>query len=433
MLKLYSLLFNLLKKVLRLLGMLGNKSVNQRISFENKNHNDPNSKSYKLDKIVAKIAIEVASEGELEQIMPLIRNYFCAKNNIELIYSSESVEERIQSLHLQYPGQLRSLRLPVISEQTIYGGQNIEDWVTAKKLIIVRYDFYPSLLKIAKSSEVESILVWATFTQYYKSLNVFKRYFLTTIYQCFDKIVFATPRDEQFVKKLNLNSYEGKQFDFRPANIIYRLEHAKETIRKKDLALMKLAELIESYPDDKRVIFGSLWASDVGDENENIDYSSAIHCVIPHKISGNDKENLLASIKTFWGNPKIYEINENSIEEDVNNLIDGHKDNPGIVVINLKGVLVELYPLFCRAYVGGGFEVSIHSLFEPFMAGCNIVCGPQVHRSSEYDLIYEYSPDSIKVVNKNSNMIKFIMGLNFNKNNFKNFNTEKYNEIIEWI
>ncbi len=39
------------------------------------------------------------------------------------------------------------------------------------------------------------------------------------------------------------------------------------------------------------------------------------------------------------------------------------------------------------AYVGGGFETSIHSVLEPLISGADrISCGPVNHRSTEFDI-----------------------------------------------
>ena len=62
------------------------------------------------------------------------------------------------------------------------------------------------------------------------------------------------------------------------------------------------------------------------------------------------------------------------------------------------GVLLEAYTFFGTAFVGGGHGRSIHSVLEPFLAGCNVFCGQKTHRSTEYDLVADISPSSIFVV-----------------------------------
>src|SRR5690606_14635757 len=67
-------------------------------------------------------------------------------------------------------------------------------------------------------------------------------------------------------------------------------------------------------------------------------------------------------------------------------------------LLEQPGRLLELYPQFNFAYVGGGFGRSIHSVLEPLLAGCWSVCGPRIHRSTEFDLGQELLPGQLKVV-----------------------------------
>ena len=62
-------------------------------------------------------------------------------------------------------------------------------------------------------------------------------------------------------------------------------------------------------------------------------------------------------------------------------------NKPGVILINLKGVLCELYKFFAISFVGGGHGVSIHSVMEPYIAGSRIFCGPKVFRSTEFQFI----------------------------------------------
>jgi 3-deoxy-D-manno-octulosonic-acid transferase len=47
------------------------------------------------------------------------------------------------------------------------------------------------------------------------------------------------------------------------------------------------------------------------------------------------------------------------------------------LLVDVMGVLVELYPLADWAFVGGGFGKGIHSTVEPAVSGLRIACGPE--------------------------------------------------------
>ena len=71
-----------------------------------------------------------------------------------------------------------------------------------------------------------------------------------------------------------------------------------------------------------------------------------------------------------------------------------------VVILQMGGVLCELYSLFKASYVGGGYERSIHSVLEPFFSNNLVVTGPLISRSTEFDLAHEIAPLEIHVLKK---------------------------------
>ena len=129
-------------------GMLISKLTSwgrNRAKFERKNFSDPHSRPFKAD-----IAFEVSSEGELEQVYPLLEYFLKEGTAVELIYSSESVEMKCQKLAQKYPQHLRIFRLPLLTHFffNFLGGQSLKSWMSAPILILCRYDFYPQLLSL---------------------------------------------------------------------------------------------------------------------------------------------------------------------------------------------------------------------------------------------------------------------------------------------
>ncbi|HRP70728.1 MAG TPA: glycosyltransferase N-terminal domain-containing protein, partial [Turneriella sp.] len=54
-----------------------------------------------------------------------------------------------------------------------------------------------------------------------------------------------------------------------------------------------------------------------------------------------------------------------------------------VLIVDSLGVLPHLYPLADVAYVGGGFEGSVHSVIEAALAGVAVVTGPFIQNSAE--------------------------------------------------
>ena len=86
-----------------------NPWLRRRKKFEDKNHTDELSISFLKTGRKADIAFEVSSEGELEQIRPVLLQALDEKLNVELVYSSESVEKKCVSLASRYKENLRKL------------------------------------------------------------------------------------------------------------------------------------------------------------------------------------------------------------------------------------------------------------------------------------------------------------------------------------
>jgi 3-deoxy-D-manno-octulosonic-acid transferase len=309
--------------------------VRKRLSFERRNFSDATASKFSIP---ADLAFEFSSEGEFQQVLPLITDALNAGKRIELIYFSPSVERGVRELCEKHPEQLRSLRYPFLT-----GG--ILNWITSRKLILVRYDLFPEFL----SYTGELLMVWVSFKKERsrgKSVSGWKKEFLKRA----TTIIYATTEDARTGKELG---FPGEAFDFRIEQIHRRLESKEEKFQSIFPEYKTLD--FEKFPREKRLIVGNAWPSDLillADLPEDI-----YILVVPHKLE-----------------PEIISAFEKHLGKKA-------------VVLSKKGVLCELYADFGYAYVGGGFETSIHSVLEPLISGADqISCGPLHHRSTEFDI-----------------------------------------------
>ncbi len=309
--------------------------VRERLSFERKNASDSSNRKFSTR---ADLAFEFSSEGEFQQVLPLITDALLAGKKIELIYFSPSVEKGVKDLCDKYPEQLRSLRYPLLT-----GG--ILNWITSHKLILVRYDLFPEFLYYTG----ELNMVWVTFKKERsrgKNISGWKKQFLKRS----TTIIYATAEDARQGKEMG---FPGESFDFRIEQIKRRLAGKEEKFAKIFPEYQSLG--IEKFPREKRLIFGNAWPSDLILLDKLPDDFYIL--VVPHKLE-----------------PEIISAFEKHL-------------GTRAVILNKKGVLCELYADFSRAYVGGGFETSIHSVLEPLISGADqISCGPINHRSTEFDI-----------------------------------------------
>lgn len=349
------------------LFLFWNSKVESRERFEKKNKFEYLAQSFKEWNESADLCFEFSSEGEFQQVAPLIDDALKAGKKIELIFFSPSVEKAVMKLAKEHSRQIRYLRYPLVRIFPFLGRRSLNHWVTAKTLIMVRYDLFPDLLLWSMKRGHELRIIWMTFKKERsrgRTPSLWKRLFLKYA----NRIVYAGARDQEQAYSLGL---KGGVFDFR-------IEQIKRRMNRKET---KFSENFKLYPPfklhvdkfSKRIILGNAWPSDLfllRDLPE--DY---LLVIVPHQLSSEMitlfKEGLDALGREF------FELTASTAS---------YKE-ASTVLVNMKGILCELYADFPFAYVGGGFEGSIHSVLEPLVAGpAQISCGPFHHRSTEYDI-----------------------------------------------
>jgi len=75
-----------------------------------------------------------------------------------------------------------------------------------------------------------------------------------------------------------------------------------------------------------------------------------------------------------------------------------------VIFVTEPGLLCDLYPFFDLCFVGGGFGKGIHSVLEPYIGGCDVLCGPNVSRSSEFSFIKGINPTKVTSLNLSSKL-----------------------------
>ncbi|MBT3237039.1 MAG: hypothetical protein HN353_13870 [Bdellovibrionales bacterium] len=383
--------------------------LKNRKKFEDKNLSDPASCSFKMSGLQADVTFHISSEGELEQVRPLIDYYLQKGNRLEIIYSSPSVEHRCQQIYSTHLAQIRLLRLPLLSYFPVswWGGQSLADWISSNKLIMCRYDFYSELLLFMQRSTITTILVSATLKGKIHKLQKREywwwRVYWRGIYSQFSRIIVATPQDEEYFYQLGITTHPLQNFDFRIIQVASRIMNSASTIKK--TPMQSLIEYLEqSIPHEQRVLVGSAWPIEMDilasrPLVEQIIAGNLQLTIAPHNLSSESITTIINSIRTYLGpeNP-IYIFTPQMSEQEQHSVIQQLQDRPGPVITTVPAILCELYIYYGHVLVGGGHGRSIHSLLEPYLAGANLFCGPKTFRSTEYDIVKKHSSPFITVV-----------------------------------
>ena len=352
------------------------------------------------------IAFEVSSEGELEQVRPLLE-YFVAQikqynvqsthpRYLELVFASPSVEKKALACGAQFKEEVFVARLPLLSWGWKWlGRQNLAVALQAPNIFFCRYDFYPHLLTWAMQKNHRAFLLSATLKNKLNGRG--SRWYAQQLMHIFQHVVFATDEAERW-KTIGLKDDAVTVYDFRHGQIGQRLAHAESTLNDKAF-YGPFREYLATWPRENRVIMGSAWPPEIA-ALKNTAAQEALQnkawqlTIAPHQLKPAAVQEL-ASLAEKMSGIKPVIITPDLKQEEVRRLLE---NRPSMILLTVPGILCELYRDFGHAVVGGGFGRSVHSLLEPYWANGMIYCGPKVFRSTEYDFVVQNSPRWIKLL-----------------------------------
>lgn len=412
MIKFYEIMRIIFFPIFRFVLPIFVADAKKRIEFEQNNMIELNRLSR------AEFGFEISSEGEYEQVIFLIKDLLKNEKNVEIIYCSQSVEHKVKKLSHEFPEQVRSLRMPLLTYKPWLIRQNAYKWLTCHTLFMCRYDFFPELIFYGSRNDKNFYLLSGAVKNFNQKNYIAKSY-LQWCYSKFDRVLAATELERNRFCEFGLVEEEKVLTgDLRSLQIQARVLNHEQTIQEKFPIFTSFCEKVIKKAD-RSLIFGSFWdyEASIFKGVHPDDLFKTTFCLAPHKLGKQNILNLIEKISHYQ--LAVYIINQETTEKQLDILITEYLENPGVWLFDVKGVLCEMYTAFDMAYVGGGFGESIHSVLEPFLSGCHVICGPNTARSSEFDFILDESPDKISVVNKKSEVLQVNKksGLNLNKSN----------------
>ncbi len=356
----------------------------------------------------------VSSEGELEQVLPLVNalearlsseNLYSEKGSdrlvkkeILLLYTSPSLTKKMASLSQEY--QFVEVAMVPLLKIFPWGKGSLFHLKAPQLFFMVRYDFFPELLlvgnHVTKSDDGRFILLSASLKGKDRSFkrNRLKKLYYHFILSSFKEVYAAGPPDLKRIESF----YKGEapfslfEHDFRHGQIIDR--QRAQTNFKNTHCLDSFKKWLEGVELQERIIFGSLWFGELSVFNE--EFKEALKrgelrvFLAPHKLSGSEWDRIEKALES-WQKEGIGVVKWSQY---------GIQGEGSVLLCQVPGLLCELYPFFGHNFIGGGHGRSIHSLLEPFWGGGHIYCGPKTHRSTEFDFVQEHSPRHLHVVNE---------------------------------
>ena len=302
------------------------------------------------------LMFHAASSGEYEQIKPILRgidrtNFFIVQTfTSPSIYNTEE-NSTLYDIKCYHPFDVFWLSFLFFKI------------INPVKYIVTRHDLWPGHILMAKYFQIPIYYINANIHQnsiwYNQSVRFIARYFLKKINYFVVPSIYIKDNLYDILPTAHCKVLKDTRFN----QIIY-IKNNKSKNNKLDTQLTPQCNKVITFGSidekDERVIFKALPILIKGKKI----------ILVPHEV---DNKNIIR-IERKLGDLSL------SYEKFSNRGIDLSKD---ILLVDVLGVLAQLYSLGDHAYVGGGFKRGVHSVLEPAAYGCLLACGPNIEMLDE--------------------------------------------------
>jgi len=330
------------------------------------------------DKTGKRVWVHCASLGEFEQARPVIEKIKQLKPSsvIILTFFSPSGYE----IRKNYAFADSVLYLPL---DTASNAHHFIDQVKPDLALFVKYEFWHHYLAELKKRKIPTLLFSAIFRPQQIFFKWYGSFFRIMLRQ-YNKIFVQNDESKQLLANISVDSQVSFDTRFDRVN---QIAQAAKTFPS-----------IEKFKQRDRVIlFGSTWPKDElllsylmhdAENSENLKY-----IVAPHNLSDEGINNLARTLETR--SARLSQLTpDNATATDV-------------MIVDTMGDLSSIYRYADIAYVGGGFNASVHNVLEPAVYGLPVIFGPNYSKSAEAkDLIQISAAFSVSNYNELETIVR---------------------------
>tara|TARA_B100000530_G_scaffold333862_1_gene282650 strand:- start:905 stop:2143 length:1239 start_codon:yes stop_codon:yes gene_type:complete len=338
--KCFSIKYNIILKLISLLSVFKfiypkkyrNWFLGQEKIFVNFKKNDQKS-----------IWIHCASLGEYEQIKPLIPALKIINKNINITFFSSSGYLNFTDFKL----------INQISYLPLDTKFNMDKFIHVMNPIIVlvsKQDIWPNMITYLSNHKIPLYLVGCKLQKTKISNWLFSRYYEQYLSQ-FNFIFCEDYATSQFIDSKKI-----------PNKIIGNLRIQQVLIDSK----LNFNDInIKSFTQNKKVIiYGSIENSDYKIIDHTIhSRKDVMHIIVPHEIDKTNTQKLKNAISS-----------ESLMYSEIQHANQLHHN---VLIVDVFGILKQLYRYSNIAYIGGGFNKGVHNTLEPAIHGNLILFGPK--------------------------------------------------------
>jgi len=298
------------------------------------------------------IWFHVASLGEFEQAIPIIESTKESWQDHKIIvtfFSPSGYEIRKNS-------KLADVicYLPFDTKSNM---KRFVELVHPEIAIIVKYEFWPNLLRQLKKQSIPTILVSGIFRKnqiFFKSTGQWMRKSLTAFHHIFVQ------------DSSSMDLLESINFSTISITGDTRFDRVSKILGEDNT----LPFMSEFKNNQYTVVAGSTW-------NEGEDF-------LVNYINNSKDEKFIIAPHTINSN-SILKLKESLKKETI---LYSEKEGKNlseytVLIIDTIGLLTKIYSYADTAYVGGGFRTGLHNILEPATFGIPIVIGSEYYKFKE--------------------------------------------------
>ncbi|MGZ3698616.1 MAG: 3-deoxy-D-manno-octulosonic acid transferase [Bdellovibrionota bacterium] len=307
-----------------------------------------------------RIWFHASSLGELESMVPLMLRAAAEERRMVITFFSRSAQAHAQKIAteiaLAYPGA----KLEYVGFGPWEG--QWKAWVTKIQpslFVTAKYESWPELwMALAERGVPLMVLAARPRRNFYVAEKVLR--LLGAQLPQMDLVV----TDEQDAKPFH---------ELFPKAGVHLLGDPRwERVRARQKASSpRVGLLLEAFHNRPRPWGGlaQVWLKDLEYFGELLKQAAPTLWVVPHDI---DEQNIL-KMTQFLNSLGIRSLRTSKLDVSV----QGPLVESGVIFVDERGLLAELYPHLDWAYVGGGFSKGVHSTIEPALQAIPISCAPK--------------------------------------------------------
>jgi 3-deoxy-D-manno-octulosonic-acid transferase len=300
-----------------------------------------------------KVWFHCASLGEFEQARPLLEKIKQQYPHCSIVLSFFSPSG--YEVRKNYEQADMVVYLPL---DTPANAQKFIDSLNPNLVLFVKYEFWYNYLNELQKRGIPTILFSAIFRP---KQHFFKWYggFFKNMLHKFSHVFVQDAESEQLLKGIGIAPTIANDTRF---DRVQAIAGQRKTYR-----------LIDKFKSVVKVfVAGSTWPAD-----EEI----VMHCINSH--AGNPYKYIIAPHELDIARMKKLAGRTQRSVLLLSELTEENAAKTDIVVIDNFGMLASLYAYADVAYIGGGFNTSVHNVLEAAVYGVPVVFGPNHQKSAE--------------------------------------------------